>query len=146
MRCKLSTLESPEYIPPITLSISATPDPSTPLSPRPTRSSLYLRTPTIVQSSAKLSGSGGGKQIFPPQRRSQAINSVRPQECRILPGIRRAPRRQARWSETLFGYDFVVDYLNGSKHPTNGSSRKLNYDIPYARHVACQFPTILVEP
>jgi len=37
-----------------------------PLSPSLSPSSLYLRTPAIAQSSAKLNGSG--KQIVPPQR------------------------------------------------------------------------------
>jgi hypothetical protein len=68
MRCKLSTPGSPEYILPVTPSISATPDPRTPPSPSPSPSSLYLRTPAVAQSSAKLSGGGGGKRIFPPQR------------------------------------------------------------------------------
>jgi hypothetical protein len=67
MRCKLSTPGSPEYIPHVTLSISATPDPCTPPLPSPSSSSLYLRTPAIAQSSAKVSGGGGEKRIFPPQ-------------------------------------------------------------------------------
>ena len=67
MRCKLSTPGSPEYIPPVTPSISATPDPRTPPSPSPSPFFLYLRTPAIAQSSAKLSGGGGEKRIFLPQ-------------------------------------------------------------------------------
>jgi len=35
--------------------------------PRSSPSSLYLRKPTVAQSSAKLTGSGGEKQISPPQ-------------------------------------------------------------------------------
>jgi len=39
-----------------------------PLSPSSSRLSWYLRTPAVAQSSARLSGSGGEKWIFPPQR------------------------------------------------------------------------------
>jgi len=39
----------------------------TPPSPSPSPS-LYLRTPAVAQSSAKLSGGGGEKRISPPQR------------------------------------------------------------------------------
>jgi hypothetical protein len=66
MRCNLLTPGSPKYIPPVTLSISAMPDPCIPLLPSLPPSSLNLPTPALVQSSAKLSGGGGGgKQIFP---------------------------------------------------------------------------------
>jgi len=68
MRCKLSTPGSPEYIPPITLSNSATPVSPYTLLPSLSPSSLYLRTPAVAQSSAKLIGGGGEKQIFPPER------------------------------------------------------------------------------
>jgi hypothetical protein len=84
MRCKLSTPGSPQYILPVTPSISATPvSPNTrrrsvrfhhpgiavhPPSSSPSPSSLYLRTPTIAQSSAKLSDGGGERLIFPPRR------------------------------------------------------------------------------
>jgi hypothetical protein len=34
--------------------------------PSTSTSSLHLRTPAVAQSSAKLSGGGGEKQIFPP--------------------------------------------------------------------------------
>jgi hypothetical protein len=64
---KLSTPGSPEYIPPLTPSIFATPYPGMPPSPGQSPSSMYLRTPAIVQSSAKLNGGGGEIQIFPPQ-------------------------------------------------------------------------------
>jgi len=39
-----------------------------PPSPSPSPSSLYLRSPAIAQSCAKLSGGGGEKRIFLPQR------------------------------------------------------------------------------
>ena len=68
MRCKLSTPGSPEYIPPVTPSISAAPDPSMPPSPSPSPSTLYLRTLAVAQSSTNLSGGGGETRIFPPQR------------------------------------------------------------------------------
>jgi hypothetical protein len=67
LQSKQSTLESPKYIPQVTPSISATPDPHTPLLPSPSPLSLYLHTPPVVQTSAKLSGGGGEKWIFPPQ-------------------------------------------------------------------------------
>jgi hypothetical protein len=38
------------------------------LSPSPSTSFLSLRTPTVAQSSFKLSGSGGERWIIPPQR------------------------------------------------------------------------------
>jgi hypothetical protein len=68
MRCKLSTPGSPDYIPPVTPSISATPDPCMPPSPIPSPLSVNPRTPAVAQFSAKLSGGGGEKRIFPPQR------------------------------------------------------------------------------
>ena len=74
----LSTLESPEYILPVTPSISVSPlSPYTchcsvdlyhpcnsvhPPSPSPSPSSLYLRWPGIAQSSAKLSSGGGDEK------------------------------------------------------------------------------------
>ena len=43
-------------------------------------------------------------------------------------------RRQARWAELLSGYDFVLDYVPGSKNPADGPSRRPDYakdvDIP----------------
>jgi len=67
MRCKLSTRRSPEYIPPVTLPISATPGSRKPPWPSRSPSSLYLLSPAVVQSSAKLIGGGGEKLIFPPK-------------------------------------------------------------------------------
>jgi len=75
---------SPEYILPVALSISLTPEspythprsvhlhhPCIPVhvpSPSLSPSSLFIHTPAVTQSSAKLSGGGGGgKRIFPPQ-------------------------------------------------------------------------------
>jgi hypothetical protein len=33
-------------------------------------------------------------------------------------------RRQARWSETLSAYDFVIEHLEGNKNPADGPSRR----------------------
>jgi len=43
---------------------------------RPPPPYLYIRTPAIAQSSAKLSGSGGEKQIIAPQRAQECAWEV----------------------------------------------------------------------
>ena len=55
-------------------------------------------------------------------------------------------RRQARWSETLSTYDFVIEHLEGSKNHANGPSRWPNYEIGYKRPVAQLLATVSVEP
>jgi len=55
-------------------------------------------------------------------------------------------RRQARWSEVLSAYDFVIEYLEGSKNPADGPSRRADYEIGYEWPVARLLATISVEP
>jgi hypothetical protein len=38
-------------------------------------------------------------------------------------------RREARWSEVLSAYDFVIEHLEGSKNPADGLSRRSDYKI-----------------
>jgi hypothetical protein len=45
-------------------------------------------------------------------------------------------RRQARWSEDLSAYDFVMEHLEGSKNPADGPSRRPDYEIGYESPVA----------
>ena len=40
-------------------------------------------------------------------------------------------RRQARWSERLSAFDFEVEYLEGSKNPADGPSRRPDYADDY---------------
>jgi len=55
-------------------------------------------------------------------------------------------RRQARWSETLSAYDFVIEHLEGSKNPADGPSKQPHYEIGYERPVARLLTTVSVEP
>jgi len=55
-------------------------------------------------------------------------------------------RRQARWSEILSAYDFVIEHLEGSKNPAHGPSRRPDYEIGYERPVAQLLATVSVEP
>ena len=55
-------------------------------------------------------------------------------------------RRQARWSETLSAYDFVIEHLEGSKNPADVPSRRPDYEIRYERPVARLLATVSVEP
>jgi len=55
-------------------------------------------------------------------------------------------RRQARWSEVLWAYDFVIEHLEGSKNPADGPSRRPDYEIGYERPVARLLATLSVEP
>jgi hypothetical protein len=55
-------------------------------------------------------------------------------------------RRQARWSETLSAYDFVIQHLEGSKNRADGPSRPPDYEIGYERPVARLLATVAVEP
>jgi len=45
-------------------------------------------------------------------------------------------RRQARWSEMLSVYLFVIKHLERSKNPADGPSRRPDYEIGYERPVA----------
>jgi len=45
-------------------------------------------------------------------------------------------RKQARCSETISAYDFVIQHLEGSKNPPDGTSRRADYEIGYERPVA----------
>ena len=45
-------------------------------------------------------------------------------------------RRQARWSENLSAYDFVIEHLEGSKTPADGPFRRPDYEIGCERPVA----------
>jgi len=55
-------------------------------------------------------------------------------------------RRQARWSEILSAYDFVIENLEGSKNPADGPSRRPDYEIGYERPLARLLATVSVEP
>jgi len=55
-------------------------------------------------------------------------------------------RRQARWSEILSAYDFVIELLEGSENPADGPSRRPDYEIGYERPVARLLATVSVEP
>jgi hypothetical protein len=55
-------------------------------------------------------------------------------------------RRQARWSETGSAYDLAVEYLEDSKNPAAGLSRRPNYEIAYESCVERLLATVLVEP
>jgi len=55
-------------------------------------------------------------------------------------------RRQARWSDVLSAYDFVIEHLEGSKNPADGPSRRPDYEIGYERPVARLLATVSVEP
>jgi len=55
-------------------------------------------------------------------------------------------RRQARWSETLLAYDFVIQRLEGTKNPADGPSRRPCHEIGYERPVAQLLATVPVEP
>jgi len=45
-------------------------------------------------------------------------------------------KRQARWSEILLAYNFVIEHLEGRKNPSDDPSRRPNYKIRYERPVA----------
>jgi hypothetical protein len=53
-------------------------------------------------------------------------------------------RRQARWSDVLSAYDFVIEHLEGSKNRANGPSRQPDYEISYERPVARLLATVSV--
>jgi len=55
-------------------------------------------------------------------------------------------RRQARWSETVFAYDFVINHLEGRMCPADGPSRRPDYEIIYERPLAPLFVTVWVGP
>jgi len=55
-------------------------------------------------------------------------------------------RRQARWSEILSAYDFVIEHLEGSKNPADGPSRRPDYEIGYETPVARLLATVSLEP
>jgi len=55
-------------------------------------------------------------------------------------------RRQARWSEILSAYNFVIEHLEGSKNPADGASRRPDYEIGYEGPVARLLATVSVEP
>jgi len=57
-------------------------------------------------------------------------------------------RRQARWAEILFSYDFVIEHLEGKKNPADGPSRRPDYEIGYERPIARLLATLAatVEP
>jgi len=55
-------------------------------------------------------------------------------------------REEARWSEILSAYDFVIEHLEGSKNPFNGPSRLPDYGIGYETPVAWLLANISVEP
>ena len=55
-------------------------------------------------------------------------------------------RRQARWLETLSGYDVVIEHLEGSKNSDNGQSRSPEYEIGYEWPVAQRLATLSAEP
>jgi len=55
-------------------------------------------------------------------------------------------RSQARWSEILSAYDFVIEHLEGSNNPADGPSRQPDYEIGYKRPVARLLATVPVEP
>jgi len=55
-------------------------------------------------------------------------------------------RRQARWSEILSAYDFVIEHLEGSKNPADTLSGQPDYEIGYESPVARLLATVLVEP
>jgi len=55
-------------------------------------------------------------------------------------------RRQARWSEILSAYDFVIKHLEGTKNPADAPSRRPDYEIGYERPVARLLATAPVEP
>jgi hypothetical protein len=51
-------------------------------------------------------------------------------------------RRQARWGEVLSPYDFVIEHLEGKKHPADGPSRRPDYEIGYERPTARVLATL----
>jgi len=55
-------------------------------------------------------------------------------------------RRQARWSEILSAYDFVIEHWEASKNPADGPSRQPDYEIGCERPVARLLATVSVEP
>jgi len=55
-------------------------------------------------------------------------------------------RSQARWSEILSVYDFVIEHLEGSKNPADGPSRRPDYEIGYEMPVTLLMATVSVEP
>ena len=51
-------------------------------------------------------------------------------------------RRQARWVEILFSYDFVIEHLEGQKNPADGPSRRPDYEIGYENMTAKLLATV----
>jgi len=51
-------------------------------------------------------------------------------------------RRQARWSETLSAYDFVIEHLEGSKNLADRPSTRPDYEIGYESPVSRLFATV----
>jgi len=54
--------------------------------------------------------------------------------------------RQARWSEVLSAYDFLIEHLEDSKNPADGPCRRPDYEIGYERPVARLLAMVSVEP
>jgi hypothetical protein len=55
-------------------------------------------------------------------------------------------RREARWSEVLLAYDFVIEHLKGTNNPADDPSRPPDCEIAYDRPVGRLFATVRVEP
>jgi hypothetical protein len=55
-------------------------------------------------------------------------------------------RRQARWSEFLSAYNFIIEHLGGTMNPADCPSRWPDYKIGYERPVARLLATAPVEP
>ena len=51
-------------------------------------------------------------------------------------------QRQARWAEILSSYDFVIEHLEGKKNPTDGPSRRPDYEIGYETPTARLLATL----
>jgi len=57
-------------------------------------------------------------------------------------------RRQARWTEILSSYDFIIEHLEGKKNPADGPSMRPDYEIDYERptpRLLATLATISVE-
>jgi hypothetical protein len=50
--------------------------------------------------------------------------------------------RQARWALILYLYDFVIDHLEGKKNPSDGPSRRPDYEIAYEHMTAKLLATL----
>jgi hypothetical protein len=63
-----------------------------------------------------------------------------------LPTSKVLSTRQGSWSEILSAYNFVIQHKEGTMNPTDGPSRRPNYEICYDRLVARLLPAAPVEP